>query len=410
MADENMAENRENIEEADNTSDPEAEENADLEGGQSNDFVDDSDQEKTDTDSGVENEEFEEFNVSEGTEEVDSQEEDKDLIQKRIEEMNETVLGGSRVTKLIGTQIYFQNLPRAKTRPVPSGEAEYVRQITKDYDWNINVGETVFLNSGSENFNTQFEKAKKEYAYLKDNEFPIILYDKTVRMNAKYGFVLTNKYLYINMRDFVPYRVRLSQLSKIVVDFGETSNDWSEISLILRGYKRKYPFFKSLDGERVVEIADVLLKMIYHLVPVPRTAFEVNGKLPQNLAEDLREDAADADVASGKIGRKIRQLKRMLKLMKIVLLHKENLYDKPAPVWNPVEPITQTDDETFEEEDLAEEEEPEEKGKGKKSKKGKKKSGGKGDAKKKDKGKEKSEDKKDKEKSKDKKKKDKKKK
>jgi hypothetical protein len=261
------------------------------------------------------------------------------------------------------------------------------------------MGETVFLNSGSENFNRQFEKAKKEYAELKDNEFPIILYDKTVRMTAKYGFVITNKYLYTYMRDFVPYRVRLSQISKVIVDFGATSNEWSEINLILTGYKRKYPFFKSLDGERVIEIADVLLRMIYHLLPIPKAEFELHGILPQNLDKDLHEEAADTDASAGSIGRKFRQLRRMLKLMKIILFEKDSLSDRPAPLWNPVEPIIQTDEETFEEEELAEEaEEPEEKGKGKKSKKGKKKSGGKGDAKKKDKGKEKSEDKKDKKK------------
>jgi hypothetical protein len=394
MADENMTNDiAENIEDAENVSDSVQEENINVEEAQFEDFGNESVQE----DIKAVSDEKEESESTDTTEPVADPE--KDESEEKIEEINGKALEGSRVTKHIGTKFYFQNLPRPSGRPFPAGEAEYVRQITADYDWNINMGETVFLNSGSENFNRQFEKAKKEYAELKDNEFPIILYDKTVRMTAKYGFVITNKYLYTYMRDFVPYRVRLSQISKVIVDFGATSNEWSEINLILTGYKRKYPFFKSLDGERVIEIADVLLRMIYHLLPIPKAEFELHGILPQNLDKDLHEEAADTDASAGSIGRKFRQLRRMLKLMKIILFEKDSLSDRPAPLWNPVEPIIQTDEETFEEEELAEEaEEPEEKGKGKKSKKGKKKSGGKGDAKKKDKGKEKSEDKKDKKK------------
>ncbi|MGN1350337.1 MAG: hypothetical protein ACI4VM_04990 [Anaerovoracaceae bacterium] len=268
--------------------------------------------------------------------EAASDEESEEAI-RAMEAVNEKILKNSKVTRLIGTPLYFRKLPRSTERPVPAAEASYIKEITADYDWNINTGETVFVNSGSGNFNRQFEKARWEYVVLEKGEFPILLYDKTVRMTARYGFVLTNRYLHIHLRDYIPYKVRLSRISRVIVDFGYTKRDWSSISFMQQGSKKRYPFFQSLDAERVIELADVLLHMLYHLMPMPKADFEMTGTMPDSIADEFREDAWDEDAKKGRILRFFARLRRWMKMIRVMLFENEEPEgDVPAPVWVPI--------------------------------------------------------------------------
>ena len=198
---------------------------------------------------------------SEGLEKDKSAEDEQtERIDQMIEERNAAALKDSKVPHNIGTKKYFDSLERAvNKKQKASEEAEYVKLITADYDWNINLGETVFLNSGSANFNKQFEKATNNYVIMENGEFPILLYDKTVRMSAKQGFTLTNLYIYVNQPNFPMFKIKISKISTIIVNFGETVDDWSDIKIKRKNSKLLYPVFKSLNAERVAEVSEFLL-------------------------------------------------------------------------------------------------------------------------------------------------------
>jgi len=324
------------------------------------------------------------INISESIREARTAAEQDDSKQRALEEHNQRMFGGSRVSLTIGTPLYYKTLKKSTQRPLPESEAEYVMQITEDYPWNINTGETVFLNSGSSNFNLQFEKARVEYVVLEKGEFPIILYDKTLRKTSRYGFVLSNKYLHIHMRDFIPYKVKITRISKLVVDFGLTGRDWSTISLMQHASRKKYPFFQSIDAERVLEVADVLLKMFYHLMPAPKAEIKINGIMPENIADIFREDAADEDAKLGFFKLRLTKLKRLILMIKVMIFDDDDdISDRPAPVWNPVpEDKKESPEEAGEKQDGegAGEGDDAADSKGKKGKKGKKDKKGKGKA------------------------------
>jgi hypothetical protein len=214
----------------------------------------------------------------------------------------------TKVPKYIGAKKYYAELVYPTKAPQPAFEADYILEITKDYNWNINMGETVFVNSGSAKFNSQFEKAIYEYVHLEKGEFPILLYDRTISMSAKYGLVLTNKFIHVHTRGIIPYKIRIFKIKQVYVRFGLTRDDWSYILIMQKGSKKKYPLFKSLDAERVIELADVLMRMIYHLTPreIVKAKIEINGKMADDI--DLTpEDESKIDLIFRYIARYFRR-------------------------------------------------------------------------------------------------------
>lgn len=247
-----------------------------------------------------------------------AEDEETERIDKMIEERNALALKNSKVPHNIGTKKYFDGLERAvNKKQKASDEAEYVKLITADYDWNINIGETVFLNSGSANFNKQFEKAANNYVMMENGEFPILLYDKTVRMNAKQGFTLTNLYLYVNQAHFPMFKIKISKINTIIVSFGETVDDWSDIKIKRKNSKLLYPVFKSLNAERVAEVSEFILKMCYHLWPKASAKIVFKGSIPEE------EEVEDDD--ESKVMRKFRSMFSMGGPRR----------DKRAQIWTP---------------------------------------------------------------------------
>ncbi|MGP1441028.1 MAG: hypothetical protein ACTTJ2_00170 [Anaerovoracaceae bacterium] len=195
-----------------------------------------------------------------------------------------------KVSRLIGSKRYFDSLIISPFKPTLTEESEFLMKITENFDWKINTGGSFYVNSGSTAFNKEFEKVMLSYVRMERGEFPILIYDSTVRCSGRYGFVLTDRYFHFHTRELIPYKFKLSRIRNFVVDFGDTSEDWSILRMRQLGSRVLVPVFKSINAERVIEVADVLMRMIYHMLSKPRLTFTVNGIMPYKLPEPETRD------------------------------------------------------------------------------------------------------------------------
>lgn len=190
-----------------------------------------------------------------------------------------------KVSRLIGSRIYFDSLLISPFKPTLSEESAFILSITENFDWNINTGGSFYVNSGSTAFNKEFAKVMRSYVRMERGEFPILIYDSTVRSTGRYGFVLTNRYFHFHTRELIPYKFKISRIKNLVVDFGDTSEDWSVLRMRQLGSRVLVPVFKSINAERVIEVTDVLIRMIYHMLSKPKLTLTVNGIMPYKIPE-----------------------------------------------------------------------------------------------------------------------------